>query len=138
MFNQLFSKMNSVSAASAPGARSKRAAIFAGLLASVCASGAAHSQSAQPAGQRPENNFEVTPFIGYMGGGEFEDPTDGSTRDVQSDTNWGLFLNLNADSPERQYELLYTRQSTTVDGAVPLDLNIQYLQIGGSVNFTDV
>lgn len=88
--------------------------------------------------KKHQNNFEVTPFVGYMAGGKFEDPTDNSNRDIDSDTNFGVFLNMNADSPERQYEMFYSRQSTSIQGEIPLDLSIQYLQIGGMVNFTDV
>jgi opacity protein-like surface antigen len=83
------------------------------------------------------NNTEVTPFVGFMAGGRFEDPVDSSDRDVKEDTNFGVILDLNADGPERQYELLYSQESTQVEGAVPLNLDVQYLQIGGIVNFMD-
>ncbi|HEY5807177.1 MAG TPA: outer membrane beta-barrel protein [Povalibacter sp.] len=84
------------------------------------------------------NTFEITPFVGQMGGGTFEDAIDGSDRDVQNDTNVGLFFNINADNtPERQYEFIYTKQSTEIEGTVPIDMDIQYLHIGGIVNFTD-
>lgn len=145
MYNLLFwGRIVADKPAGAGACRKPFALIVAGLIAGTFASGpaqaqSAQSQSGQPQSVRPhENTFEVTPFIGYMAGGKFEDPTDQSDRDVEADTNWGLFLNLNADGPERQYELLYTRQSTSVEGAVPIDLDVQYLQIGGIVNFTDV
>jgi opacity protein-like surface antigen len=81
------------------------------------------------------NTFEITPFFGLMAGGSFEDPSDGSDRDVDSDTSFGVFLNLTADVHERQYELLYAQQSTVIQGGVPLDLDLQYLQIGGTVSY---
>jgi opacity protein-like surface antigen len=81
------------------------------------------------------NTFEITPFFGQMLGGSFEDPTDSSDRDLESDTNFGIFLNLSADPPERQYELFYTKQSTVVEGTVPIDLDVEYLQIGGTVGY---
>lgn len=87
---------------------------------------------------RQVNNFEITPFIGYLGGGQFEDPNDRSDRDVQEDTIFGLFVDVVADVPERHYELLYANQSTRVQGATPLDMDIEYLHIGGSVSYTDV
>ena len=93
---------------------------------------------AAPSDTRPATVFEITPFFGQMGGGEFEDPTDSSDRDVESDSNWGVLLNLNAGGPDRQYELLYSQQGTEVSGAQPLDMDIEYLHIGGIVNFTDV
>ncbi|HEY6643827.1 outer membrane beta-barrel protein [Povalibacter sp.] len=87
--------------------------------------------------QKPPN-FEITPYVGQLTGGEFKDTTDGSDRDVDGDTDFKLFFNINADSPERQYEVIYANQSTQVQGAVPLDLDIRYLHVGGIVNFTDV
>jgi opacity protein-like surface antigen len=91
--------------------------------------------SAQAAEQVHTNTFEITPFVGFMSGGSFEDPTNNTDRDVDDDSNFGIFLNLVADVPERHYELLYTQQSSVVDGGVPLDLDLQYLQIGGTVGY---
>lgn len=81
------------------------------------------------------NTFEITPFAGLMAGGSFEDPTTGAERDVEDDMNYGIFLNVMADVPERQYELLYTKQSSVVEGAIPVDLDLQYLHIGGTVAY---
>jgi opacity protein-like surface antigen len=88
-------------------------------------------------GKAPENTVEITPFVGQMGGGRFEDPTDNSDRDLDSGSDWGVFLNINADGPARQYEMFYAQQGTSVQGAEPFDLDVQYLHIGGIVNFTD-
>ncbi|HKE97036.1 MAG TPA: outer membrane beta-barrel protein [Povalibacter sp.] len=107
-------------------------ALLTGLLAIPLA------WAAEPPAKEKPTIFEVTPFIGAMGGGKFEDPTDGSDRDAQSGTNFGFFLNLNADSPERQYEMFYTQQGTEVEGVEPFDMDVQYLHVGGIVNFTDV
>jgi len=85
-----------------------------------------------------ETHFELTPYIGQLAGGEFEDPNDGTDRDVDADTDFKLFFNANAGGPDRQYEVLYANQGTRVKGAVPIDMDIQYLQFGGIVNFTDV
>jgi hypothetical protein len=104
------------------------------LIAATCFT--AWSANAADAPRR-ENNYEITPFGGYMFGGKFKDPTDGSDRDVKEDTAFGLFADIVADVPERQYEFLFANQSTTVKGAVPLDLDIQYLHIGGTVAFMD-
>ncbi|HKU16891.1 MAG TPA: outer membrane beta-barrel protein [Steroidobacteraceae bacterium] len=82
------------------------------------------------------NDWEFTPFIGFMGGGEFEDPTDGSNRDLDEDTDFGLIVDAAADY-WRHYELLYARMSTKVDGTAPFDLDVQYLQIGGTVSYPD-
>ena len=109
------------------------------LLATAVVVGWPGMAAAQPAqGQPREYNFEITPFAGYMAGGRFKDPLDDSDRDIESDRDYGLFLNMNAGGPDRQYELLYSRQGTRIEGATPLDLTVQYLQIGGIVSFTDV
>lgn len=139
MCNWLFSEKIRIGVASRTVAR-QGLSLLAMIVAGTFATGPLQAQTtySRSAAAADENVFEVTPFIGYMAGGKFEDPTDTSERDVQADTNWGLFLNLNADSPERQYELFYSKQGTTVEGAVPIDMDIEYLQIGGIVNFTDV
>jgi len=95
--------------------------------------------AAAPAGAAQEehyNAFEVTPFVGYQGGGGFKDPADNSDRDLESGTTYGIIGDAAADS-WRHYELLYSRQSTTVKGEVPIDLDVQYLQIGGIVSYQD-
>jgi opacity protein-like surface antigen len=82
------------------------------------------------------NDWELTPFVGYMAGGEFEDPTDNSGRNLDEDTNFGFMVNAAVDS-WRHYELLYTQQSTRVKGTTPLDMDVEYLQIGGTVSYPD-
>lgn len=81
------------------------------------------------------NTFEFTPFLGLMTGGSFEDPANGAERDIEGDMSYGLVVNLAADVPERQYELLYAKQGTAVEGTVPFDLDVEYLQIGGHVAY---
>lgn len=95
--------------------------------------------AAPAAAQSPADDyktFEVTPFIGYMGGGKFEDPTTNRDRDIDEDTDFGVIFNIAADR-WRHYEFLYAQQSTQVAGSVPMDLDIQYLQIGGTVSNPD-
>jgi hypothetical protein len=102
-----------------------------GLALFAAATGASAQQS------EPEySNYEITPFYGYMAGGEFEDAVDGSDRDIDGDNNFGVILNAAVDE-WRHYELLYSSESTTVDGTVPMDLDVQYLQIGGTVSNPD-
>jgi hypothetical protein len=96
---------------------------------------AAPVQAAGPE-QRHTNDWEFTPFAGFMAGGEFEDPTDNSDRDLDEDSNFGLIVNAAADY-WRHYEMLYTSQSTSVDGAAPFDMDVEYLQFGGSVSYPD-
>jgi opacity protein-like surface antigen len=82
------------------------------------------------------NFWEFTPFAGFTAGGEFEDPANGSDRDLDEDSNFGLIVNAAVDD-WRHYELLYSTQSTSVDGAAPIDMDVQYLQIGGIVSYPD-
>jgi len=114
-------------------ARARFGAIGSGVLLGLLMATSTHAAQEPP----HRNNFEITPFVGEMGGGKFQDATTTSDRDVEGDTDFGVIFNVNADSYERQYEFLYARQSTSVEGVAPLDMDIQYLQIGGIVNFTD-
>jgi hypothetical protein len=82
------------------------------------------------------NQWEITPFVGWQGGGAFEDPTDNTDRDLDSGTSFGVIADAAADS-WRHYELLYSHQSTTVQGVIPIDMDVQYLQIGGTVSYME-
>jgi opacity protein-like surface antigen len=83
-----------------------------------------------------EYNYEITPFYGVMGGGSFEDATDGTKRDLKDGGAWGLAFNF-AEQEHRQYEIFYAKQSTSIKGTTPFDLDIQYLQVGGTVMWAD-
>lgn len=123
-------------------ATTAKAARRGALLCSLTATFAV-AATAQAQGPDEVNEVEITPFIGYMVGGEFEDAGDPTTsaddidRDLKEDQQFGVIVNLNADGPDRQYELLYSQQDTQIEGDVPLDLKVEYLQIGGIVNFMD-
>lgn len=120
-----------------------QAARRCGALACSLTATLAMAATAQAQGVNDVNEVEITPFIGYTVGGEFEDPGDPTTssddidRDVQEDQNFGVIVNLNADGPDRQYELLYSQQDTQIEGDAPLGLKVEYLQIGGIVNFME-
>jgi len=117
-----------------------RKTIFLGRIFSGSAAAAALfclSLSVQAADEPKEyNNFEFTPFVGYMAGGEFEDPTDSSDRDLDAGTDFGIIIDAAAEW-WRHYEMLYLRQSTTVDGVEPFDMDVEYLQFGGTVSYPD-
>ena len=104
------------------------AVVAAGLLCLV--------STAQAQEKREYNNWEFTPFVGYMAGGQFEDPTDDSDRDLDAATSYGLFVNAATDW-WRHYEMLYARQSTKVDGFDKFDMDVEYLQFGGTVAYPD-
>ena len=116
-----------------------RKSTFLGRMFSVSAAAAAAlclSLPAQAADEPEYNNFEFTPFFGHMAGGEFEDPTDSSDRDLDAGTDFGLFADAATDW-WRHYEMLYVRNSTTVDGVEPFDMDVEYLQFGGTVSYPD-
>jgi opacity protein-like surface antigen len=115
-------------------ANCQRITICSALFLVGCLAGMSASAADE---RRHVNNVEITPFIGYMGGGKFENPTDQSDRNLEDDTAFGLFVDIVADVPERHYELLYANQSSTVDGGVPIDMKVQYLHLGGTVSYTD-
>ncbi len=111
--------------------------MFSGSMAAVAALLllASPARAAEPQ-KVHTNDFEFTPFVGYMAGGEFEDPTDNSDRDLDEDSAFGLIVNAAVDD-WRHYEFLYTKQSTSVDGTTPIDMDVEYLQIGGIVSYPD-
>jgi opacity protein-like surface antigen len=95
-------------------------------------SAAAGAQAPQPEPQQ----FEVTPFVGYRLGGGFKlNDTDQhiSLADHQA---FAAAVDLRADQ-DTQYELFYSRESTTLRGAgfAPVGTVVEYLQVGGTVAF---
>ena len=113
--------------------------IFSGRILSGAAAAAATlclSLPAQAEEPKEYNNFEFTPFVGYLAGGEFEDPTDSSDRDLDAGSDFGIIIDAAADW-WRHYEMLYVRQSTKVDGVEPFDMDVEYLQFGGTVSYPD-
>jgi opacity protein-like surface antigen len=106
-----------------------RAALGVTLLA---AAATASAQKAEP----KYSTWEITPFYGYMGGGAFEDATTSTDRDLDGDNSFGVFFDAAADR-WRHYELFYLKQGTSVDGSMPMDLDVEYLQLGGTVMYQD-
>lgn len=82
-----------------------------------------------------EPRFQVAPFAGYATGGEFETDA-GVERDADETGGWGLALSLKEQAPN-YYELLYASFDTEVEGDTPLDMDIDYLQIGGTAGWPD-
>ena len=100
--------------------------------------GLALATAAAPAVAQQQDyaEFEITPFYGYMAGGEFENPSTNTDRDLDENNNFGVIFNAAVDQ-WRHYELLYSSQSTEIGGTAPIDLDVQYLQIGGTVSNPD-
>jgi opacity protein-like surface antigen len=109
-----------------------RRVAMVGLVAGVVASPAWAADK-----DRAFDRYELTPFIGYMAGGSFQDPQDETDRDLDSGTAFGLVFDIAQDA-DRHYEFLYTHQSSKLDGAAgAFDMQVQYLQIGGTVTDPD-
>jgi opacity protein-like surface antigen len=100
-----------------------------GLLVMVCTAGCGQVLAA-------ESRFEVTPFVGYRAGGHFKDGSDNNL-DLNASSSAALAFNWRATDPGTQYELLYSRQSTQTDGAAPITMKLEYLQIGGTADMGD-
>jgi hypothetical protein len=84
--------------------------------------------------------FEITPFGGWRFGGGFTDLETGGDLDLDEALSYGVILSIPWNDPPRsRVELIWSRQDTTVsaaDAADPvLDLDVQYLHIGGMVPF---
>jgi opacity protein-like surface antigen len=111
--------------------------IFSGSAVATAAALVCLTSPARAADEPKQyNSFEFTPFVGYMAGGEFEDPTDDSDRDLDAGTSYGIFIDAAAEW-WRHYEMLYLRQATEVDGFEPFDMDVEYLQFGGTVMYPD-
>lgn len=100
------------------------------LLCSVVA----HAQSAP--------RFEITPFVGYRLGGEFDVSSDADTAagsvDLDSAASYGIDVGLYRDR-NSFYELLYSRQEASLDSSdvtlSSVDVSVQYLHLGGTAMF---
>lgn len=113
-----------------------RTRIFSGSAVAAAAALLCLASPVRAEDPKEYNHFEVTPFVGYMAGGEFEDPTDSSSRDLEAGSDFGLIVNAASDW-WRHYEMLYVRQSSQVDGFEKFDMDVEYLQFGGTVSYPD-
>lgn len=79
--------------------------------------------------------YSITPFAGYRFGGRLTLGDTNSRLNVQNHLSYGVALDLAADA-ETQYELFYSRQSTSLGAPSPAPSNtvIEYLHLGGTVN----
>lgn len=82
-----------------------------------------------------ESSFELTPFAAAVTGGEFESVVDASDVDLGSSAAYGLSFDLGAPGFDRHYQLYYSRQDTELDGPGAVDVDVQYLHIGGILDF---
>lgn len=81
-------------------------------------------------------DFEVTPFAGYRFGGTFDVTGSDESYELEDSPSFGLILDLR-ESPNTQWELLYSSQSTDarLNGSgspQSVGLDSQVLQFGGT------
>jgi len=81
----------------------------------------------------------VSPFVGYRFGGTFTLAGTDTHVDVNSLAAYALALDLSMDRQASQFELFYSRQSTSLgaQAPAPADVVIEYLHVGGTANFLD-
>jgi hypothetical protein len=94
--------------------------------------------------------IEVTAFGGFRVGGAFEDIPDDSTGTTDVDESlapgpkqklkdspfFGLTLNVE-QTEDAYYEFSYSRQSTELQRDPPFDLTVEYLHLGGLLQFSE-
>jgi opacity protein-like surface antigen len=83
--------------------------------------------------------WEITPFAGYRMGGDFDVGDMDLDADLDDHGSFALALDLARDRYS-QYELFYSRQESQLaqDSPIgPLDLTVEYLQLGGTLVVSD-
>ena len=109
-------------------------------IAMLFLSASAFAQGA-PGNQRTTAyKFEITPFIGYRTGGQFDEMNGDAEFELTESDSLGFLFNVAANS-NGQYELLYAQQSTLLDSGglfvsePRFDLDVEYFQFGGTYLF---
>jgi hypothetical protein len=115
------------------------------------ASGTAEGAGSSTAASSSLPRFEITPYGGYRFGGEFQarsddDPATPEVPDFElhEGNALGVIFNIRTQAVNTQWEILYGHQQTEVDtlptfvGGPRLDLDVDYLQYGGSYLFDEL
>jgi len=99
-----------------------------------CVAAAATEGDVPEQGTQQPLTFEVTPYLGYRFGGSFKLIDTSAQADVSSHVSYALALDLSTNEAT-QYELFYSRQSTTISGQslASSDMTIEYLHVGGTL-----
>jgi opacity protein-like surface antigen len=106
-----------------------------GLLHAVCAQAQDDETSRKPSLTR----YEITPFVAYRIGGDFDVRDSDRDADVDDHMSFALAANLRLDEVS-QYELFYSRQATQLAADSPpgaLDINVEYLHLGGTLTLNE-
>jgi hypothetical protein len=83
----------------------------------------------------PPLKYSMSPFAGYRFGGRLTLADTNTALDARNHMSYGVALDVATDT-ETQYELFYSRQSTSLSAPSPTPSNtvIEYLHVGGTVN----
>jgi hypothetical protein len=87
---------------------------------------------------------ELTPYVGYRMGGEFDlngaDSASDQSVDVEDAASWGVDFGIYRDR-NSFYELLYSQQSAGLDSGDPalrgVDVKTEYFHLGGTLLYPD-
>lgn len=107
-----------------------RFAIGLGTALGLSAASAAHSQS------QPQSLYELTGYVGYQSGGDFDIEGTDEEGDVRGQVAYAVAMNFRADT-EGQYQVFYSRQPTSIEpnSVFPggLNVDIDYVHFGGTL-----
>jgi hypothetical protein len=98
------------------------------------------SYAAPAAAQTAAGKFELTPFAAYRVGGTFTEEDGDGLVELNESSAQGIMFNIMAN-PNGQYELLYSRQSTSAttrgfyDGDPTIDIDVEHYHFGGTYLF---
>jgi hypothetical protein len=85
--------------------------------------------------------FELTPYVGYRIGGEFEQQNGSAKYELDEGNSAGLIFNIVARDVNTQWQVLYGQQRTshktpvTFDPSARLGIDVEYFQFGGTYLF---
>jgi len=112
------------------------ASVLAAAALSCLSIGSAAAEGHDP-------RFELTPYLGYRIGGEFEQQNGAAKYELDEGNSLGLIFNIVARDVNTQWQLLYGQQSTSLktplsfDPSARLGLDVEYFQFGGTYLFDD-
>ena len=95
------------------------------------------SASAQAPVDSKTYRFQLTPFAAYRVGGQFEDESSEAELELDDGGSFGVVFNMR-ESANTEWEIAYSHQNTSIDtsevtdGGSDIDLDIDYLQFGGT------
>ena len=93
------------------------------------------------AAESHDPRYELTPYLGYRIGGEFEQQNGSTKYELDEGNSAGLIFNIVARDVNTQWQLLYGQQSTnlktplTFDPSARLGMDVEYFQFGGTYLF---